>query len=56
MSKENRKAIYDILVAAGDLSKLSDPLKAEFGDPSKSVELSPPPPKKELPKKKEGKK
>ena len=36
MSVENRKGVYDKLIAEGKLDKISEALKAEFGDPSES--------------------
>jgi|TARA_Y100000034_G_scaffold29397_1_gene35398 hypothetical protein len=56
MSLENRKRVYDNLVALGDdhYHRLSEPLKKEFGDPRAKPE--PPKPKKAAPKKEEPKK
>ena len=39
MSKENRKRMYDKLVAAERYEHISDRLKAEFGDPTAKDEL-----------------
>lgn len=33
MSKQNRKNVYDKLVAAGRFEDISEPLKKEFGHP-----------------------
>jgi len=58
MSKQNRKLTYDKLCAKGEFHKLSEPLKAEFGNPMMKKEEPKsepkPAPKKEM--KKESKK
>tara|TARA_R100000656_G_scaffold111738_1_gene83771 strand:- start:803 stop:1000 length:198 start_codon:yes stop_codon:yes gene_type:complete len=53
MSYENRKSVYDKLVALGDqhYHRLSDKLKAEFGDPKAHKPKAKAKPKLEEPKK-----
>ena len=42
MSVENRKMVYDKLIAEGKLDKISEALKAEFGDPSDTKQTEEP--------------